>query len=60
MGYIRCLGKFPAELGELKSEFEELMLQLLTVTTLTQYHELKSRKVEYPKFVQYYLLWNMG
>ena len=39
----RMLTKFPAELGELKSEFEELMLQLLTVTTLTQYHELKSR-----------------
>ena len=26
---IRMLTKFPAELGELKSEFEELMLQLL-------------------------------
>ena len=35
----RMLTKFPAELGELKSEFEELMLQLLTVTTLTEYHE---------------------
>ena len=39
----RMLTKFPVKLGELKSEFEELMLQLLTVTTLTQYHELKSR-----------------
>ena len=42
----RMLTKFPAELGELKSEFEELMLQLLTVTTLTEYHELKSRIVQ--------------
>ena len=45
--FIQCLNrlllKFPQELPELKSEFEELMLQLLTCTTLQEYNDIKER-----------------
>ena len=37
------LRRFPAELGELRSEFEELMTTLLNVVTLKEYRELKYR-----------------
>ena len=39
----RMLRRFPAELGELRSEFEELMTTLLNVVTLKEYRELKYR-----------------
>ena len=36
----RMLLKFPATLNEVKSEFEEMMLQLLTVSTISEFQEL--------------------
>ena len=39
----RMLRRFPAELGKLRAEFEELMTTLLTVVTLKAYRELKHR-----------------
>ena len=41
----RMLVKFPATLNELKSEFEEMMLQLLTVSTISEFQELQSRLI---------------
>ena len=41
----RMLLKFPATLNELKSEFEEMMLQLLTVSTISEFQELQSRLI---------------
>ena len=37
------LAKFPSQLEELKGEFEILMLQMLTVPTLSEYQEIKNR-----------------
>ena len=37
----RMLLKIPAELEDLKNEFEELMTTLLTVATLKEYRDLK-------------------
>ena len=37
------LAKFPPQLEELKGEFEILMLQMLTVPTLSEYQEIKNR-----------------
>ena len=42
----RMLLKFPATLNELKSEFEEMMLQLLTVSTISEFQELQSRLIQ--------------
>ena len=39
----RMLLKIPAELEDLKNEFEELMTTLLTVATLKEYRDLKLR-----------------
>ena len=37
------LAKFPPQLEELKGEFEILMLQMMTVPTLSEYQEIKNR-----------------
>ena len=42
----RMLTKFPPDLYDVRNEFEELMTQLLTVTTLNEFHELKNRIVQ--------------
>ena len=39
----RLLNKFPSELMDLKDEFQVLMMQLLSVTTLQEYNNIKSR-----------------
>ena len=39
----RMLLKIPAELEDLRNEFEELMTTLLTVATLKEYRDLKLR-----------------
>ena len=39
----KMLAKFPPELNDLRGEFEILMLQLLTVPTLSEYQEITSR-----------------
>ena len=39
----KMVTKFPPELNELKGEFELLMMQLLTVPTLSEYQEMKTR-----------------
>ena len=39
----KMLTKFQPELNELKGEFEILMMQLLTVPTLSEYQEMKNR-----------------
>ena len=52
------LTKFPDTAGELKVEFEMLMTQLCSVSTISEYEQIKSRLLE--RFVHYYLLWRMG
>ena len=47
----RMLVKFPATLNELKSEFEEMMLQLLTVSTISEFQELQSRLIQISSLV---------
>ena len=42
----RMLQKFPPTLNEIKAEFEEIMLQLLNVPTISQFQELKTRAVQ--------------
>ena len=48
--YLQCLrrmlAKFPPELPELRQEFEQLMLQMLTATTIQEYNDLKGRVQE--------------
>ena len=47
----RILNRFPPELPELRQEFEELMLQLLTVTTIQEYNDISGRLKEIASLV---------
>ena len=40
------LAKFPANIGEVKTEFEQLMYTLCTISTLSEYEEVKRRLLE--------------
>ena len=45
-GLHRMLTKFPANLSDVKTEFEQLMCTLCTISTLSEYEEVKSRLLE--------------
>ena len=50
-GLNRMLAKFPANSGELKTEFEQLMYTLCTISPLSEYEEVKIHLIYSQRYI---------